>query len=281
MKENKRKTFFSMNSSPIREKLKRKKDTNWIYTGEVCSKRQKTFKWYSIVFKWVKIKRWTPPFWILCRQPPLWWDEINSCFPFVSWYFVWINLREQKQFDSGYEPVYTENEIWKCEISLLQTWTLVISLVMATQTPSIRYNFGMPIQFTSYIEFMLLGGGFCTTEVVSKESWKLFLSCLFWVTLLITVNRERYGLACMFAIFELAWCGNSAAVHYCLYVISYYYALQLKGQGWNFISETIVRSNPSGSNLSCFICLSTQSSPKAYAFLFRCQSNHLLYKSLH
>lgn len=98
--------------------------------------------------------------------------------------------------------------------------------------------------------------GFCTTEVVSKESWKLILSFLFWVTLLITVNGERYGHACMVAIFELAWCGNSAAVKQCLYIISYYYDVQLKRQGWNFISEAIVRSNPSGSNLSCFICLS-------------------------
>ena len=30
-----------MNSSPIREKSKRKKDTYWMYTGEVCPKRQK------------------------------------------------------------------------------------------------------------------------------------------------------------------------------------------------------------------------------------------------
>ena len=183
-----------------------------MYTGEVCPKRQKTFKWYSVIFNWVRIQRRTSPFWILSWQPPLWWDEMNSCFPFVSRCFVWINLHEQKQFDSGYEPVHRENEIWKCEILLLQTWTLVISSVMATQTPSIWYNFGMPVQFTSYIEFMLLGGGFCTTEVVSKESWKLILSFLFWVTLLITVNGERYGHACMVAIFELAWCGNSAAV---------------------------------------------------------------------
>ena len=227
-----------------------------MYTGEVCSKRQKTFKWYSIVFKWVKIQRRTSPFSILFRQPPLWWAEINSCFPFVSWCFVWINLREQKQFDSGYEPVYTENEMWKCDISLLQTWNLVISLVMATQAPSIWYNFGMSIQFTSYNEFMLLAGGFCTADVVWEESWKLILSCLFWVTLPIIVNGERYGLACMVAIFELAWCRNSAVIQHCLYFISYYYAVQLKRQGWNFISEAIVRSSPSGSNLFCFICLS-------------------------
>ena len=36
-----------------------------------------------------------------------------------------------------------------------------------------------------------------------------------------------------------------------------------------------MRSNPSVSNLFCFICLSIQSSPKAYALLFRLQNNHL------
>ena len=166
-------------------------------------KRQKTFKWYSVVFKWVKIQRRTPPFWILSWQPPLWWDKMNSCFPFVPRCFVWINLREQKQFDSGYEPVNTENETWKCEISLLQTWTLVISLVMATQTPYIWYNFGMSVQFTSYIEFMLgiLYDRVClkrkleTYFVISllsnsayycqwRKVWPRLYGCYFWACLM-------------------------------------------------------------------------------------------------
>ena len=61
----------------------------------------------------------------------------------------------------------------------------------------------------------------------------------------------------------------SATVQRCLYFISYYYAVQHKRQGWNLISEAIVRPNPSVSNLFCFICLSIQSSPKAYTLLFR------------